>query len=365
MNNNKVSIILNEYREQQNLYRDFADKLSALIQEILLSNKLSVHSITCREKDHKSLEGKLSKNSTKYNNLEDITDLAGLRIITYFSDDVDLIASLIESEFDFDESNSIDKRKILDPDRFGYLSMHYVIKLKENRASLAEYKRFSNCYAEIQIRTILQHTWAEIEHDLGYKSSLEIPKNIRRNFSQLAGLLEIADSEFLRIRNDLEVYEHKLTERIASQPTIVSIDKLSLESFVTNNSKISEIAQKLTTFMNCKLKNSVETSSEFVERFHYLGIELISEIDALLDKYDTTLIEFAQIWIGVEGIEEDPESVTLDLSISLFYLCYIILGERQSYEVAFDYFERFGIAEEHEREDMSKKLVDLFKKIVE
>lgn len=61
--------------------------------------------------------------------LEDITDLAGIRIITYFADQVDLIASFVEEEFEVDRSNSVDKRELIDPEKFGYLSLHYVVKL--------------------------------------------------------------------------------------------------------------------------------------------------------------------------------------------------------------------------------------------
>ncbi|WP_098743527.1 hypothetical protein [Paenibacillus sp. EZ-K15] len=364
MKKKKTSNILNEYNDKQDLYKDFANKLSSLIRDILLTNHITVHSITCREKHFKSLEGKLQKNTNKYNKLEDITDLAGLRIITYFSDEVDLIASLIEREFEFDAENSIDKRKILDPDRFGYLSMHYVIKLKDNRASLPEYSRYTDCYAEIQIRTILQHTWAEIEHDLGYKSKLEIPKDIRRNFSRLAGLLEIADSEFLRIRNELENYEQKVSEQIILQPTIVSIDKVSLDSFVNNNSKIYEISKEIAQTINYELRNTAVLLDRYIERFHYLGIEYISEIEALLDKYSATMIKFADKWIDKDQKDEDQEIRSVDLGISLFYLCYIVVAEKQSYDVAFEYFSKFSIGDDDERDKNSRALVDIYKEIV-
>lgn len=58
--------------------------------------------------------------------------------------------------------------------------------------------------AEIQVRTILQHAWAEIEHDIQYKSVETIPSSIRRRFMAVAGLLEIADREFQTIQDEDE-----------------------------------------------------------------------------------------------------------------------------------------------------------------
>lgn len=83
-----------------------------------------------------------------------------MRIITYFSEDVDKIASIIQSEFEVDEHNSVDKRIKLDPVRFGYLSLHYVVKLNSTRVRLSEYIIFKDLKVEIQIRSILQHAWA-------------------------------------------------------------------------------------------------------------------------------------------------------------------------------------------------------------
>ncbi len=60
---------------------------------------------------------------------------------------------------------------LLQEERFGYQSIHYLVKLKGERARLAEYRNLKDGVVEIQIRTILQHAWAEIEHDIQYKSS--------------------------------------------------------------------------------------------------------------------------------------------------------------------------------------------------
>jgi hypothetical protein len=76
--------------------------------------------------------------------------------------------------------------------------------MTNKQLELPKYKKFKNCKIEIQIRSILQHAWAEIEHDLGYKSQTATPYDARRGFSRLAGLLEITDIEFRKLRDDLQ-----------------------------------------------------------------------------------------------------------------------------------------------------------------
>jgi hypothetical protein len=61
---------------------------------------------------------------------------------------------------------------------------------------LVEYSTHTGVQFEVQIRSTLQHAWAEIEHDRGYKSEVEVARAVRRRFSRLAGLLELADYEF-------------------------------------------------------------------------------------------------------------------------------------------------------------------------
>ncbi|MFZ0052394.1 MAG: hypothetical protein WAK96_11525, partial [Desulfobaccales bacterium] len=90
----------------------------------------------------------------------------------------------------------------IEEDRFGYQSIHYLVKLTDQRSRLPEYEPFGNAIVEIQVRTILQHAWAEIEHDIQYKSASVIPTEIRRRFTALAGMLEIADREFQTIQDE-------------------------------------------------------------------------------------------------------------------------------------------------------------------
>ncbi len=189
--------------ELQPMYRLFATKAQELVSSILKAKGIVPHSVTAREKDAASLKEKIERDTKAYDNpLEEITDLAGVRIITYFPKDVDGIVPLIESEFAIDRENSVDKRNVADPATFGYASVHLVVELSEQRCVLPEYAMFKGLKCEIQVRTILQHAWAEIEHDIVYKTTDEIPFELRRKFASLAGLLEVADREFEMLRNE-------------------------------------------------------------------------------------------------------------------------------------------------------------------
>lgn len=154
---NVAKAILDEYEKKCLHYSTFTEKMEKLIKDLIKENNLRVHSITSRVKRRASLQMKLTRLEKGYARLSDVPDISGLRIITYFADDVDLIADMIEKEFDVDRKRSVDKRELLDPDRFGYLALHYVVKISSSRLKLTEYKRFGDCQAEIQVRSILQH----------------------------------------------------------------------------------------------------------------------------------------------------------------------------------------------------------------
>jgi putative GTP pyrophosphokinase len=214
MNTNEI---LKEYDKKQDLYGEFTATIEKLLLDLLNRYQIRVLSVTSRIKTRESLENKINIESRKYLNLDKVTDICGLRIITYYPDEIDSVCSLITNEFYIDLKNSVDKRALLDPDRFGYLSVHYIVKLNNDRLHLTEYRKFADFKAEIQVRSILQHAWAEIEHDLGYKKKNAIPAPIRRRFSRLAGLLELADNEFVHIRNELSDYTNSMTQMILAK----------------------------------------------------------------------------------------------------------------------------------------------------
>ena len=200
---------------EQPFYENLASVIARILEECLKKAEIKVHSVQHRAKHPGSFGRKSATpsdtdpNSPKYPEpLEQITDLAGVRIITFFPEAVTKINGLIHDEFEIVEQS--DKgQELIESERFGYQSVHYLVRLKPERARLAEYESFAKAVTEVQVRTILQHAWAEIEHDIQYKSSTTIPVEIRRRFMVLAGMLELADREFQVVHNqDRELTAH-------------------------------------------------------------------------------------------------------------------------------------------------------------
>ena len=88
--------ILKEYTEKKYIFEKLSNKLEALIGDILEENKIIIHQLSSRVKEERSLSDKIDIKDGKYQCLNDITDIVGIRIITYLDSDVDTIAEMIK-----------------------------------------------------------------------------------------------------------------------------------------------------------------------------------------------------------------------------------------------------------------------------
>jgi putative GTP pyrophosphokinase len=341
-------LILDEYDARVDLYEPFAKKIEHLFEDILQETGIQAHSVASRVKDRESLRGKLRKPGNRYRTLGDITDIVGVRIITYFADDVDKLAKYIEQEFDVDRKNSMDRRTVLDPDRFGYLSLHHVVSFRPDRARLLEYRQYAGLRAEIQTRSILQHAWAEIEHDLGYKTREAVPRDIRRRFSRIAGLLEIADQEFQSIRGELNEYERSVPEKIDKAPQTVDIDKVSLSVFISENPTVTELDNAIASFNNLAIIGLKEKAAfaglytGFIERqivkLKMLGVATIQDLEMKLRKHRAAILAFATKVLELErengpvGARQGISIYYLTQGISIYYLTYLLGGQTRNVE---------------------------------
>lgn len=292
--------IVEEYSASRGSYEGCLDYVEKTVESIIKSQSINVHEIIGRVKTVESLEGKVKRKN--YSNLAEITDLCGIRIITYFSDDVDKIAELISQEFEVDVENTIDKRKSEDPTKFGYVSLHYVVGLKEGTTPSTLYGRFKNIKLEIQIRTVMQHAWAEIEHDLGYKSKEDIPDQYRRQFSRLAGLIELADDNFLQLKNNINNYEQEVRKKLPTSKEELPIDSSTLMTYVKEDQNYIELLNTIKSlYMDIDINIDIDSSSlsTVVQRVKKLGLKTIGEIDELLERYKDIFLRILAIEMNI------------------------------------------------------------------
>ncbi len=209
-------MILEEYREMKPVFEKMCAIVRAALDDAISSGGLYVTAVESRVKEETSLAGKLELKGAKYASLEDITDILGLRVITFFSDEVDKISAMVDRLFEVDWDNSVDKRKMHELNSFGYNSLHYICRIPRSLFHDPEHPEINAYRFEIQMRTALQHVWATMNHDTGYKSGVEVPVEYLRNLNRLAGMLELADEQFSIIRTNINEYRHKVQSLVAS-----------------------------------------------------------------------------------------------------------------------------------------------------
>ena len=328
---NKIKEILAEYDDKKVAFEEMATNAEHLIAGFIRESEIALHSVAKRVKSRSSLDGKLRRPGKSYRSISDITDIVGVRLTTYFSADVDRVAEIVEREFLVDGQHSVDKRIHENPDRFGYQSLHYIVEYKLERCALSEYRRFSGLKFEIQIRSILQHAWAEIEHDLGYKSPSGIPADVRRRFARIAGLLELADIEFSGIREQLGTYEASLPQRLQTNIS-TQLDQAVLQLLVHTSPALKALDQAVCAAAGAELAPAdPDQLASSLKKLRFFNISDTSSLVAAAQANIESVGRFAEYWL-----EKTYE--TLNAGIGLFYLCYV-LASKEGPERAKKYLE--------------------------
>ena len=174
------------YRKDRPRYVSFTARLDSLLEELLKLKSIRVHMIESRAKSVESLSEKIRRPGKDYSrDITSIPDLAGLRIIVYYQDDVEQVRDVIEQEFNIIERETAHQAEMYSPNQFGYLSIHLIGELKDSRLKLPEWQEYTGLRAEIQIRTVLQHSWAVVSHALQYKRESDVPFKLRRKLFRL------------------------------------------------------------------------------------------------------------------------------------------------------------------------------------
>ncbi|PSV94363.1 hypothetical protein CTN01_07505 [Photobacterium angustum] len=260
------------YIKSQPIFKRLAGKVESFLIEYFEMNSIGYHIVTSRVKTIESVRDK--GKSAKYSDpINQIQDFAGIRIITYVEDEITTIQRIIEENFDIDEKNSSNKSKALGLDRVGYQSVHYVAKLKEDRLKLPEYKQYEGKCFEIQIRTILQHAWAEIEHDRNYKFSGKLPDELSRRFKILAGVLELADKEFNAISKQIDDISASVDEGTRTGNLEIPISSTTLSQYL--HTRFASLIEELGTPTH-------DTGGILVKELNTFGVNTLSQLESII-----------------------------------------------------------------------------------
>jgi putative GTP pyrophosphokinase len=182
-----------------------------------------------------------------------ITDIIGVRVICLYEDEVELIADLLRSSFDvIEETNKIQSIRSTE-DRMGYQAWHMDLRLPENSRSMPERKPYMDIRFEVQIRTIIQDAWSTIDHKIKYKRNPS--PETKRVINILSGLFELADRQFLVLRN-------KEQQAASSLPSVKVAQTLSLgdfSAFLAKNFPNTPLTEHFANKFLMSIKNLVPT----------------------------------------------------------------------------------------------------------
>ncbi|NOZ20000.1 MAG: hypothetical protein GXP25_02815 [Planctomycetes bacterium] len=232
-------------------YKKFAEVLRHILEKAA-KTRAPLAIVQTRPKNIASFAEKIQRKKEEYKDpVNEFTDLCGGRVIVHFRREIDAICDFIKNHFKVDWDNSVDVVERLNPTEFGYRSVHYIVSFRkgvfpteEIHVKIPETVLGLKC--EIQVRTILEHAWADISHDLSYKSAFPVPERWIRDIARLAAMLEEIDSDFERVQERLHSYAASYGEYMMPEKVQDEIDKLRIVlKYDRNNAELADRIGKL------------------------------------------------------------------------------------------------------------------------
>ena len=214
-------------------YVTYANTLRILLQKMAAKYDATAI-VQTRPKSISSFAEKIVRKWPKYHDpLNQLTDLCGGRVITHTQSQVQSVCQLIEEHFLIDWGNSVDVKQRLKPSEFGYLSVHYIIQFKPGDALEKEFGtripgEVLGLKAEIQVRTILEHAWANLYHEWVYKNEFKVPGKLDREMAGIAARLEAADNSFSGVQEALKKYYTSYGAYMDSKQLAGEMEKLEI-----------------------------------------------------------------------------------------------------------------------------------------
>jgi ppGpp synthetase/RelA/SpoT-type nucleotidyltranferase len=190
---NTTQTILGEYRAKLSLYEKYCVAVCNLLETLLKKGDYK-YQLSFRIKNVDSLREKIQREKLKikYKHLSDIEDILGIRIVFYTEIDrkkfIKRLSGELKGQVHYKEMFRVS----------GYRSTHAIIHFGNERTHLPEYKKFKGLKCEVQLTLILNHAWAEVEHDILYKEAKRVPKLDRTRYRILKNRMEKVMVDYIR-----------------------------------------------------------------------------------------------------------------------------------------------------------------------
>ncbi len=279
------------YAARRGHYEDYTRRLYTLVVDLLRAADIDVIQVEARTKDVGSFIEKITRKRRENSDpFVSITDLVGLRVITYYLDDVARVGDILQAEFEIDADKSMDKSQSLASDQFGYRSSHYVGKIRDPRAKLIEWSPFKDLIVEVQVRTALQHAWAAVNHKLQYKSPDEAPAALGRRLYRLSALFELADEQFAVLRDVSKATDVAYRDEVGEGRLDVPIDASSVPAYLNVSPRMKALRDLLqeagfrTNEAGAELpaERLARDRSDLVAVLRQYGFQTLADLDAYL-----------------------------------------------------------------------------------
>ncbi len=300
-------------------YEDLCEIMRIILKEA--KGELGISGIIeARAKNLPSFVGKIVRKQEKYHDpVNQFTDLCGVRIITEYKDDIEPLCDFIRKHFDVDEANSEDVIERLGVSQFGYRSVHFIVSLRPCEfdellsASGKNPKKFYTqrtekiCQEhrlppgprykiEIQVRTMLQHTWSLFNHDRIYKSDFDIPPHLQREANRIAATLEEIDEAIARTVEGVRQYRTYFGPYRTVEQRNKEIEKLKIIfSYDPDNAELAHKIARLAISLD-DWKYASQCLEPFMKKWKTSsrGEKLLKCLDIIREEKEREKIETAE-----------------------------------------------------------------------
>jgi ppGpp synthetase/RelA/SpoT-type nucleotidyltranferase len=232
---------VDRYTRARPRYQQYASFLDAALRD-LTASVAPLAIVQSRTKAVDSFAEKaLRKRRQIADPIHEFTDLCGVRVITRTRNELEPIVAWLTANFDIDKENSDDAIERLGPNEFGYRSLHYIVSIDGAMADrFGASSRIRGLKAEIQLRTLLEHAWADFTHDLAYKGDFALPRDWERELAMVAAALETIDRAFGRIEQGMHVYATSYGKHL--EPEELAEESRILEAVLARDAKNARLA---------------------------------------------------------------------------------------------------------------------------